>query len=953
MRRMVCGIGWWLMAGVLAASGQAYSTPARASWTEDPSATATISWDAPAEGRGQVRYGATTNYGAVARDGGGLRRHAIVLRGLQPDTRYFYEATSTDGYWQNASFRTAPTGQVLHFALHGDLHGGVDVAWAQSVADEIRAEDPQWIVQMGDLSDEAYGGSGFGTWTNFFQICSNELARSVFMPIPGNHDDPGGPDAPEHERGLYHRLFALPEPSLGAGSYAYAAGPARFICLNTEEGAAAQTNWLARELQAAANDTNATWVLPVLHRPPYSQGDREGWGDGKTNWSPLFVQYEADWVFCGHSHNYQRTVPIRGVRYLVTGGGGAWPYEAAYGEPMLAFTTTCFHHVSCHVTGATMQVRAIRSDGLVFDSEVVENRRQVRVSPAFPLRGQPAKISYRATEGPLAAADPVHIHLGLDGFAAAWTNAAMDWNAAAARWEYEFTVPDAATSRLAFAFCDAAGTNWHNNYDHNWQALLGRVCVTPSPPAAGSDATVRYEADMGPLAGSTQVLAWVAFDGAPFAATNGRTMTNVSGARWECAVPVPSSARSMALAFSSGSGWDDDYRRTFRFAVAGAAADSWPAAPIAAAGTPVITEDPAGDLPNHVGDNFDLAMEGPPLSSQDAPRGFGDWGRVWVNVDSTNLYLGGMGADLGGSNNVFLLFLGCDTLTDNAWNLWHKTGVPNALDFLHNVRFAEPMDIALVLGDQYGDGPAYTNFIYGGYDFGQGVFYIGTNCADLVPLQGAVLSQFDGTGTVACATAGDAEHRATTRWEAAIPWSALGASGPEPVSNLFLCGVIGSGSLNGNDRYLSRTFLGERAWGDTDGFGEFGYHTVSLRPARVNLLHADLLGDGLSNAWRQEYFGTPAGPSAEEDSDGDGQDNRSEEAAGTHPLDGDSLFEVEEAAAIPGAPVTFRWPFAEGRAYDVSFTSNLFQPFLPLATGLSTNGYEPDSSGFYQIRVRK
>jgi hypothetical protein len=143
-------------------------------------------------------------------------------------------------------------------------------------------------------------------------------------------------------------------------------------------------------------------------------------------------------------------------------------------------------------------------------------------------------------------------------------------------------------------------------------------------------------------------------------------------------------------------------------------------------------------------------MAGPPLISQEAPRGFGDFGWIWVNADATNLYVGGHGMDIGGSNNAVMLFLGVDTLTDNAWNLWHKAGPPNALDFLHNVRFTEPMDVALMLGDTYGDGPAYTNFIWGG----RAATISGKACGTSAPTGGnsppmadAQLSQFHGTGT--------------------------------------------------------------------------------------------------------------------------------------------------------------------------------------------------------------
>ena len=954
MGRKANGLAWIGAASLLGAtwaSGQAYRTPVRASWTEDPTTTATITWDRPDAGRGTVRYGLSTNYTHLERDGGGTHLHAITLRGLEPATRYFYEASSSDGFAEPGTFRTAPAdGRPLHFVFHGDLQGGIDETGAQGVADQIVAEDPPFIVSLGDMAEEAFSGSGFETWDVFFRICSNELSRAVYMPIMGNHDAAPGSDV---TRGLFQRLFSLPEPSLGNGFYSFAVGNVRFIALNTEIEAVSQGEWLARELQAAANDPAAVWTIALAHRPPYSYGERAGDDYYKTNWAPILTKYEADFLVGGHSHNYQRLVPTNGVRYLVAGGGGGRLYTSAVGEPAQAYATTCYHHMSAHVTNDVLQLRGIRSDGRIFDSTIVTNRRQVRVEPAFPLRGQAAKISYRATEGPLAGADPVRIHLGQDAFASAFADEPMTWNAASQRWEYEFTVPAAATQRVAFVFHDGAGT-WHNNYDCNWQALLERASVAPDPAVAGSAATLRYEADMGPLAGAGAVTAWVSCAAGSFAATTAVALANVSGARWEGTVAVPAHAERLAVHFTATGLWDDNAKRGWSFPVAAATEPYWPPAPVAGSGSPAVTDNPPGEFPDNVGDNFDLAPLGPPLRTLDAPRGFGAFGRIWANADADHLYLGGHGLDIGGSNNAVILFVGLDTLTDNAWNLWHKTGRPFALDVLHNVRFTEPMDFALILGDTYGDGPAYTNFDLGGpggYNFGQGVWYVGTNSASFWPMTDAKLSQFHGTGTVATTTAGEAASRRTTRWEAALPWSALGAAGPEAASNLFICGVVASSSANGNDRYLSRAVLGERAWGERDEYRQYGYNTVNVRPQRVNLLHADGRGDGIPNEWRQEHFGTPYGPPADEDTDGDGYDNRAEEIAGTHPLAADSFFAM--GALAFGPPVALQWSCLANRAYDVWFTPDLQRPFQPLATGLATNAYAPVSNGFYRLEVRK
>ena len=44
---------------------------------------------------------------------------------------------------------------------------------------------------------------------------------------------------------------------------------------------------------------------------------------------------------------------------------------SAVGEPAQAFATTCYHHVSAHVTNDVMQIRGIRSDGRIL--RIAEN----------------------------------------------------------------------------------------------------------------------------------------------------------------------------------------------------------------------------------------------------------------------------------------------------------------------------------------------------------------------------------------------------------------------------------------------------------------------------------------------------------------------------------------------------------------------------------------------------
>lgn len=947
-----------------------YATPVRISWMEDSATTATLTWDTDYPARGIVRYGTSTNYTHEVRDGGGTHLHAITLRNLEPGTRYFYEASTTNGFLQSGTFRTAPrTGESLHFIIHGDLEGGLNNDAARGVSERILMENPQWVVHIGDMGDEAnYSDArpGFLGWEYFFDIASNELASVVFMPQMGNHDNPedrtsGRPPGPY---GLMTRLFSLPYADPGHVYYSYTVGNTRFIVLNSEDDMPSQNEWLTLELQDAANNVDIQWILCMSHRPLYSWGERERDDVAYSNWMPRVTQYEANWMFSGHSHTYQRTVPIRDVNYLVTGGGGGRIYGYKQNSSLL-FSTGCYHHTSIHITNDVMQLRGIRSDGYVFDSTITTNRRQVRVSPPFPERGKPARVYFKPTISTLANSNSISIHIGQDAFTNAFASEAMTWSAADQAWVYDFTVPATATQRVAFAFY--SGGKWDNHYEFdnspiNWQALLARATVTPEQPQAGGTASIRYEGDMGPIAGkigTSTVYAWPEFrclSGEVLPASERIALTKTTGSRWEGAISIPEDAVELILVFSAGSQMDDNHKHKWTFQVAGATHEKWPRIPpYVAKGSPVVTPKPESGK-NNPGDNFDFVMDSPPLLAKDAVYGFGDWGKIWFNADATHLYVGGIDLDMGGTNNVFMLFLGLDTLTDDAWNLWHKSGLPNAADALNNLRFTEPMDIVLILGDQYGDRPNDASFVFGGYDFGQGIYYIGTNSAAFVPIEDARLSQFDGTGTTPCLTRNDSGNdNRTTRWEAAIPWSALGATRPEDAAHLFVGGVIASSAKN-DTRYLSRTYVGDGAWGRKDEYNRFARYPMTLKPTRIHFLHGDWTGDGLSNEWRMQFFNSIGGPAADEDSDNDGYTNRQEEMAWTDPLNPASYFAT---ALGEQASNTFAlsWPFSENRLYDVYFTTNLLTRFTRIVESLHTNSYIPDNTdaeaAFYQIRVRK
>jgi Tol biopolymer transport system component len=103
-------------------------------------------------------------------------------------------------------------------------------------------------------------------------------------------------------------------------------------------------------------------------------------------------------------------------------------------------------------------------------------------------------------------------------------------------------------------------------------------------------------------------------------------------------------------------------------------------------------------------------------------------------------------------------------------------------------------------------------------------------------------------------------------------------------------------------------------------------------------------GDGIPDAWTQQYFGHPTGQAgdlsrAEDDADGDGMTNLQEFAAGTNPLDPGSAFRTTITLVIATNRVTLNWPASAYSGYRVQFKNDLDNPaWLDAPGAVSVSG---------------
>ena len=105
---------------------------------------------------------------------------------------------------------------------------------------------------------------------------------------------------------------------------------------------------------------------------------------------------------------------------------------------------------------------------------------RVTLTPAAPGAGDPVTISYDATTGPIAAANPVKLHLGWNRWASVVSpDASLTFNAVSNRWETTVTVSLIAT-QLDLAFNNGSGA-WDNNGGADWHFAVTNNSPPPPP----------------------------------------------------------------------------------------------------------------------------------------------------------------------------------------------------------------------------------------------------------------------------------------------------------------------------------------------------------------------------------------------------------------------------------------------------------------------------------------
>jgi 3',5'-cyclic AMP phosphodiesterase CpdA len=315
-----------------------------------------VNWFTPVPTPSVVEYGETKAYGHTEKLEGEKQFHCVTLKSLNPSTKYHYRIASSK-MSQDYQFRTAPkAGESFTFAVYGDTKTNDE--HVIRILKEIQKTKPLFIINTGDLVNE----DDDINWGNYFSVICEVTSVGETIPIyatMGNHDG-----SEKGNEAVYYKYLSLPvNHSSGTEAYyAFNIGDVHFISLNSYvpyDPGSPQYGWLAEDLRASAS---YKWKIVFLHEPPFSTGKHGSNLDERRILVPLFEKSGVDLVFAGHNHLYERTVNIKGVTYIVTGGGGAPLYKPTK-EDWIASMDKSHHFCRVRIEGDRCEITMIRSDG--------------------------------------------------------------------------------------------------------------------------------------------------------------------------------------------------------------------------------------------------------------------------------------------------------------------------------------------------------------------------------------------------------------------------------------------------------------------------------------------------------------------------------------------------------------------------------------------------------------
>lgn len=267
----------------------------------------------------------------VVQDSIKKQNHEVLITGLQPATRYYYEIyNGVDTLSPPDSSQYFQTNPIVGQAVPTTIWALGDCGTANDNQRDVRDAYYNYIGHNHTdvllfLGDNAYqdGTDQEYQYAVFENMYEAMLSKTVAWSTIGNHDAHSA--SPSNQSGPYFDIFSFPKqgeaggvPSGTEAYYSFDYGNIHFIVLNSESLGGLGTgssmySWCQNDIQ----NTNADWIIGIWHHPPYTKGSHDSDYEPqlfqmRNNFLPMLEANGVDLVLCGHSHSYERSYLLNG-----------------------------------------------------------------------------------------------------------------------------------------------------------------------------------------------------------------------------------------------------------------------------------------------------------------------------------------------------------------------------------------------------------------------------------------------------------------------------------------------------------------------------------------------------------------------------------------------------------------------------------------------------------------
>ncbi len=227
--------------------------------------------------------------------------------------------------------RVIPAAKPLHIAAFGDYGSGEP--GQKEVAHALQVRNRQEPFTFGITMGDNFYRCGVKNvndplWQSRWEDLYTPLGV-LFYTALGNHDYghppiicPAQRSSPDAEVAYTNRSKSWRMP---ARYYTYAAGPARFLVIDTEGWTDTQFKWVKETLAKTRNEPGVKWRIVYGHHPMYTSGmhlNQRRIAVLREELAPVFKSEKVDLYIAGHDHDMER-LSVDGIDYLIAGSGGA------------------------------------------------------------------------------------------------------------------------------------------------------------------------------------------------------------------------------------------------------------------------------------------------------------------------------------------------------------------------------------------------------------------------------------------------------------------------------------------------------------------------------------------------------------------------------------------------------------------------------------------------------